>query len=462
MTADGLVTATHPLRTIRESRGISRQLLAAESGLTPKTIAAIERGLTAPHRSTKMVLAAVLDVPLREIWPEEASALELERTQHRENGRGVWAPLPVPLAEPVTVPVAFRQSTLASLEICPRRTYYGLRTPDDLAVGYVEATGDLGSMIHLVFAEILRTLYRQSEQQLSTQEAIEVAYEVMAKSDIVLPADERDTLIGLTLNFCEKKWDTRRFMPTANGPAIEQRLSMEIKCQDGKTRTFTGQPDLLMADPPDGIAIYDWKSGRGQPKAPRTPPPEGEPVVGKKYLSDRGHWQLDSYGCLGLHEYPQANRATLYEFHLRSGTWRLAHLYRSDLEHVEREIGVQMMKLERGIIEGEESKIWYPRSGRQCLRQCPVAYSCPIPAEQRGIGAIESEEDADAQASRFMAVDGLRGQLRDRLKANYEETGYAAKTGDGREIRWKEKPTGGRSFGAHLPDDDVIEVGEDG
>lgn len=342
----------------------------------------------------------------------------------------------------------YRQSTLANFETCPRRTRFALEGREDVSAGYVEVSADLGALVHDVYRELLWTLRRQGETHISTQEAIEVMYEVMAKSPIILPADERESLRMFTLRFCEIAWQSTLIM------ALEQRLSAEIVCQDGTVRTLTGQPDVLVADPPDGIIIVDYKSGFAVPKSPRKPPPEGEPIVGKQYLSERGHFQLDCYGLLGLRTYPTAERAILRELHLRSGEVREATLYRSDLEHVERELGMQMQKIDVAIAEGPKSKVWRPRPGHHCLRQCPVARSCPVPQEQRGDGSIGSPTDADAAARRFAVVDAQRQQLRSGIKAYYEETGYPPKVGDGREMRWKDKPDGGRSFGMFEPEPD--------
>lgn len=338
----------------------------------------------------------------------------------------------------------YRQSLLRSFETCPRRTRFGLELPGDLTTGYTEASADLGKAVHAVNAEILRTLHQHGEEYMPTQEAVEIMYEVLVRADYVLPADEREALLGMTLWFVSKPWDTRRIL------GLEKRLSTEIACQDGVMRTLTGQPDLLVAAPPSTIIIVDYKSGWGRPKQPMKTPAEGEVVSGKQYLSDRGHYQLDSYGLLAMRQYPAVQEAVLRELHLRTGEVREAVLRREELEHVERELGLQMMLVERGIAEGRDSKVWKPRPGSHCLRQCPVARSCPIPTEQRGDGAVDDDSDADAQAERFAVVDAQRQQLRARLKAYHEQTGYAAQVGDGKVMRWKGE-VGDRSFGMHDP-----------
>lgn len=230
---------------------------------------------------------------------------------------------------------------------------------------------------------------------------------------------------------------------------------MELTCPDGVVRRFTGRPDFVQSDPgqPPGLLCLDPKSSLAMPRSPRNPPPEGEPIVGREYLSERGHWQGTAYSALLMENMPVAQYCIFREWHLRSGEFREMRLAREDVGHVKREIGILLMNLDEALHEGESSPLWKPRSGRHCLRACPVTKSCPIPEEQRGLGSFGDESDADRQAARFMVVDALRSQLRDGLKAYFEETGHAPQTPDGLELRWKYKRGGGRSFGACWPDD---------
>lgn len=335
----------------------------------------------------------------------------------------------------------YRQSLLASFETCPRRTRADMALPDNLSTGNVGVSADLGTLVHEVNAEILRTLRRQGEAQIPTQEAVEIMREVYAASPIVLPAKERDDLRWLTLGFCNYRFEPKRFL------AIEQKLETSLRCPDGEMRTVTGTPDLLMQDSGNGIIILDWKSGRGKPPSPRKPPPEGQPIQGKQYLSERGHMQLDTYSMLVLHAYPNAEYTILRELHLRSGEIREASLGRDELEHIEYELAAQAQKLDNAIQQGDDSPLWKPRSGAHCLRQCPVARSCPIPVEQRGEGSLESDEQADIMAQEFPVVDGLRQHLRANLKNYHEASGYEPKVGDGNVFRWRTKDSGARSFG---------------
>lgn len=347
-------------------------------------------------------------------------------------------------ARPIQRPTVYRQSLLRGFETCPRRTLHEMKLPDDLSTGNTGALADTGSAMHAVFAEILRKLKRTGVEQPSTGEALDTMRRVLIAGEWVLPADERHTLGELVMAFASyHRWPTRRIL------GIEDRLSVELLCPDGEFRTLTGQPDLLIALPPDGIEITDHKSGWPR-KDPRKAPAPGEAIRGLEYLSERGHFQLDCYGVLVLNRYPSAQYVKLAERYYRTGgPPREATLGRNELGEVERQIATQMMLLDRAISEGDESPLWRPRPGRHCLRQCPVARSCPIPAEQRGMGALDSPEAANAEAARFVVVDALRQQQRDALKAYHEETGEAPEVGDGRGLFWKAKEKGGRSFDVH-------------
>ncbi len=108
------------------------------------------------------------------------------------------------------------------------------------------------------------------------------------------------------------------------------------------------------------------------------------------------------------------------------------------------------MQLDEGLREGEGSQFALPRPGKQCVTRCPVALSCPVPAEQRGLGALGTPDAADAAAGRWVAIRALDKQLREGLKAHHEETGHCPEVGDGRVVRW-DGPKGARKFGVHKP-----------
>lgn len=374
-------------------------------------------------------------------------------------------------------PGTFRQSILAGWETCPRRTMHDLLSPDDSLRGWVDTSGLLGTAFHAFAAEYLRTLHKYGHARLGdpddehgggTEEAMAIMREVYDGLPFTLNTQDRHTLRMLVLKFTRIPFPPSRIALADNGhPAIERRLTLDVECKDGVTRTLKGQPDLILLDPPNGLIIRDWKTGQGRPKDPRdrdkvivSEKTGNELVVGRKYLSDRGHFQLDVYGLLALKGRlddgtmlsPLARRVTLQEYHLRSGQVRQATLEWDDLEHVEHDVEAHLRRLDDAIGEGDGSELWAPRPGSHCLRQCPVARSCPVPLEQRGVGAFESQDDADAAAAMVARWEAVRDQELSRLK-EWNLAGNPPGQPNAREAyrwgpepdAWKEKG-GGRSF----------------
>jgi hypothetical protein len=339
------------------------------------------------------------------------------------------------------IPDAFRQSLVGTFDDCALATRFELE-------GHREWSSKAqarGTIFHSIAEEILRTLHRQGENAISTQEAIEVAYEVMAQRDVpagdvvVLDADERAMLIRTVLMFAGLTWDDLHIV------GLEKRLTVPIKCEDGKTRTFTGKLDLLAADPPGGAIVVDFKTGWGSPKDSRGP----EEPVGKQYLSERGHFQLDAYGLLVMGTYPSIDHVTLREFHVMTDAVREATLTRDELEHVTRELGVQMELLERAMTEGAKSKLWKPTPGKHCQWCCRPS-GCPIAAAERGEGAVETPEMAAEWAEGLVAASASRDNYRKALKAYVDETGAIVPAGRNLAVGWRvDDKNGRRAFGIY-------------
>lgn len=320
-----------------------------------------------------------------------------------------------------------RQSILRTFDACPLSARFEVEGFRDWST----SSQALGTAFHEVAQRMLITLHAQGERQMPTQEAVEIAREVMADPKTPhLSTDQMADLVGMVIGFCDRKWTPENFLALGRE---HERLSADIECPDGITRTLTGLPDLIGANYPDGVTVVDFKSGWGVPPAPRDD--DWTKRGGRPYLSDRGVFQLDSYGLLVMRKYPAAQWAKLFELHVRVGEVREAFLYRHELEHVEKHLGILLMRLDTALQEGPESKLWEPRPGKWCS-YCPRKSACPIPAEERGEGAIESDAMADQWAGELLRAEGMRKQRREALKAWFEATGYAAKTNDGREVRW--------------------------
>lgn len=333
-------------------------------------------------------------------------------------------------------PLRFRQSRLRSFTACPRRTVLAT----DETSGFVGSSATLGSAFHEIAAEILRTLQRQSEPQTSTQECVEVMREVLATGPWVLTADDYRWLCQMVLSFADYTWPPERII------AVEERLAVAILCPDRRLRTLTGTPDVVLADPPGGAVVVDHKTTLGVPRSPREMPPEGEPIRGMDYLSEGGYFQLIAYGTLILHRWPRVKRVILREQNYRwNGPPREAVMSREDLEHSEPYLGLLMQQLDVALAEGESHELTKPRPGPWCSTRCPVTRSCPIPQEQRGLGALLTPEDAEAEAARWVVISALKDQMRKSLKAWHEENERPIWIGH-QFLAWHAKPSGGREF----------------
>lgn len=331
---------------------------------------------------------------------------------------------------------SLRQSALKTYDMCPLRAYDEAIRP---YTDYSHAPAALGTGFHMVWEEVLRTLWRQGEEQVPTEEAVNIMREVIGRPDAPhLSLDQQRELVILVLQAAQRPWPAKRLV------AIEERLFATVPCPDGVDRRITGKPDALFADPPKGAVCLDYKVSWAVPPTPR----DGDYSKdgGRPYLSESGTFQLDTNGLLIMRTFPAINKVILREYFPRLNEIREATLTRDELEHVERRLGVLVMRFEMvlaGTLEPE------PRPGKWCSH-CPLAATkCPVPHEDRDVGTIASPEEADAAAARWQVVSELDTDLRKALKAHYEETGYAGEVGDGRVARWE--PTVGkpRKFGLH-------------
>jgi hypothetical protein len=315
----------------------------------------------------------------------------------------------------------------------------------DEPAGFVGSSADLGSAFHAISATIRQTLQDADEPQMATEECVVIAREVLANGSWVLTADDYRWLIQMVLSFADYQWPVDRFL------AIERRLAIDIPCPDGELRTFTGTPDLVMADPPNGLIVVDDKTGLAKPRTPKELPPEGEAIRGIDYLHEGGYFQLVGYGTMLMLLKPRVQYVILREQNYRwNGPPREAVLARGDLEHTAPYLGLVMMQLDTALREGEDHELAKPRPGAHCTSRCPVARSCPVPQEQRGLGVLTTPEDAMLEADRWVVIRALDKQMRESLKAHHEATEQFIPVAGGF-LGWHDKPSGGREFAIKEP-----------
>jgi hypothetical protein len=331
---------------------------------------------------------------------------------------------------------AIRQSALRMYDQCPDRA---VKEATRTFTEYSSGPASLGTAFHMFMEEFLRTLRRQGEQSMPTEEAVAIMREVIAQPDCPhLSVEQQRELLIVVLQAAQRKWPAHRIV------GIEERLFAMVPCPDGRVRRITGKPDVLLADPPKGAVCLDYKVSWAVPPSPR----DGDfsRDGGRPYLSERGTFQLDTNGLLIMRNFPAIKRVILREYYPRLDEIREAVLSVEELEHVERRLGLIVMRFEQalgGEIDPE------PRPGKWCSH-CPVSRECPVPEGDREPGVLDSPEAADAEARRWQVVSELDDDLRKALKNYHEETGYAPAVGDGRVARWDppiKRGEGKRKFG---------------
>jgi hypothetical protein len=339
-----------------------------------------------------------------------------------------------------TQPFTARQSHLATFIRCPLSARYQLE---------VEAAGDFhspeqarGVMAHRCLAEILRRMRADGERRIAIGAALAVAEEVMGQAGLapaerlVLGPEQKDEVRTMAVGFARSSpWDVKRIV------AIERRLFTTLTGPDGVDRVFTGQPDAVLAMPPGGAEILDWKSGWGPPKEARDPEQQHE----KRYLSERGHYQLDGYGVLVMDNYPAVHRVKLTEHHLMVGDVRDATLERDELVEVRRRLAEDLMNFEHALRDPDARDgegLWAAIGGRWC-QWCSGRMRCPRPAEDRREGAILDLPMAEQYAQDLAKVDAQRAHIIEAAKAWVDVHG-GIPLPDGRTLAWHEREKDGK------------------
>lgn len=332
----------------------------------------------------------------------------------------------------------YRQSVLASWDNCPLATKWRLESPD---IQGPEAAA--GTLMHATFAEALRTMRREREPRISPEDCLAILNEQMvAPGAPHVPArylrNVRVACIKWALN---NSWTIEHLVQ------VEHRLYADLYLpHTGEVVQLTGQPDALLADPPGGGIVLDYKLTWAVPP--------------KSAISERGYFQQRSYGYLVLKTYPGLERCTLREQYPLVDEVREATLYRGDLEEVEAELLAGIAGLEEAKATGR----WEPQPGAHC-RYCPRPAHCPASREQRGAGGISNLEVAQNWAAEWVVADAVKERRTKALKAWVSDNGPIVVRSDRGEavLGWKvsrnlEGYATGRRFGLHkLADDAEIE-----
>lgn len=371
---------------------------------------------------------------------------------------------PMELAEVLAEHPTIRRSLLEKLDQCPLSTRFELE-----GARYTSPAAARGILFHRFAAEVLQTLRRTGESTIPHEEAIVILREVEAQRDVpdsevvMCGAEERRMLRTLALKFANEPFDADRIIDVEGG--LESTVTYHRGDGSPVERRITGRPDAVLADPPGGAIVIDYKTAWSAP-GEGYPPSEDDQATGiDTRISVEGYFQQRFYGLLVMRRYPRIERVTLREFYPMCGEVREATIRREHLEHVEAEVSLLVEVLDRARAGGSESELWMASPGRHCA-YCRRPTSCPIEAEARVVaGGITSQAQAQRVAAEIAVVDPIRAAGIKAIKAWHEATGKAIPVRDSKgrwEWRWTKDSGGKRRFKLCQPAKRTEEVKVDG
>lgn len=347
-------------------------------------------------------------------------------------------------------PDVLRQSYLARFDQCALSLKLDLqspgRQPSDLAAR--------GTLFHRWVARALGMMREQGENQLPIDVGLELMrtvcdqLDVPAEDVVHVPMREQEWLRVAAVRWCE-----RGVTNVHRTVAIEERLTAKIPVRNGNgsqyEREISGKPDVLVADPPDGMLVLDWKTGY-KPPAKRMQPSEERPMEAEDRLSEEGYAQQRIYGTLVLLNFPQVQRVTLREFYVLFGEYREATIVRWNLERYLDVIGSTIAQIDAAFADGARSKRWIPTDGEHC-GLCPNPLRCPI----RNWKRIPRDDDDVRRIAREWHVSAERRKRLDPLLKGWVNAhgpiNIQHDKGE-RRLGWVRNKTGeGRSFRMYEP-----------
>lgn len=287
------------------------------------------------------------------------------------------------LDEVMAAQPAYRQSALSQLDNCSLSARFDLEGRP-----YTTSHQARGIVWHRFAERYLKTLWQTGAAQMPHEEAIAILYEASRQEDVapadvvVVPMRERLLLRKAVFLLREKPMNMRRLI------AVEERLEAPVwyTGPDGYSiaRTLTGQPDAIIAKPPDGLVIIDWKLWRASPPEGDQPHWTGD----DQHVSTEGYFQQRFYALLAMlgtittgplagTAFPDVKYVTLREYYPLLGESRNATVPREALEHILHEFADLVAFMDRGMQEGSASKMWKPSPGRHCSF-CRTPALCPI------------------------------------------------------------------------------------
>lgn len=306
----------------------------------------------------------------------------------------------VPPPAAIVAPEILRQSSIAQFDRCALSYLFTLQQPAVLHqhAGIYTARGTL---FHRWVARAIRQMRAEGWTSYPVEMGLELLLIVIAQRDVPddevvhLPMEELRWLRVLVTRWCEGgNFNAQRVLDmgdVADDDSPDARLYMKVPVPDGQggmyERTISGRPDVVVADPPQGVIVVDWKSGWAPPS--REVERAGRTEQDDQKLSDQGYAQQVIYGAILLANLPAIQQVTLREAYLMSGEYREATVHRWELERILDVLGGIISQMDAAIASGPDSDRWVPTGGTHCAL-CPRPRACPI-KDWEGIPATEEE-----------------------------------------------------------------------
>lgn len=351
-------------------------------------------------------------------------------------------------------PDPLRQSSIAKFDNCARSLLYNVqspvRQPSDIAA--------LGTLFHRWVGWAIEHMRANGETTMPVDMALEKLLEVVAQRDVPdhevvhLPMREVPWLRVAVVQWCRGgQFNAARVI------SVEERLRGVIYVPDGNgglyERIITGKPDVIVADPPDGVIVVDWKAGWAPPSKLGREDEEarGTGSDSEEKLSDQGFAQQVIYGALVLQNYPAVQRVTLREAYVRYGEYREATVDRYNLERLTDVLAAVIAQIDAAFAAGPDSDRWLPTAGPHCA-MCDGKRLCPL-KEWEGIP--DTLDEAQLLAREWIVAAEVRKDRLPHLKGWVDENGpIPLRAGKGRrEVGWLKNKTGdGRSFKLYEPE----------
>jgi hypothetical protein len=355
----------------------------------------------------------------------------------------------------LTAPDPIRQSSIARFDNCALSLLLDVQAPGS----HTSDLAALGTLWHRWVARVIAKMRASGEVQFPVDMGLDELLHVVAQRDV-----EDEAVVHLPMR--EVRWLRIAVVKWCHGGpfnaqrviAIEEPLEGVIACPDGNGGTYErriiGHPDVLVADPPDGIIVVDWKTGWAPPAKlghEDREARESEQESDEK-LTDQGYAQQVIYGVLILQNYPTVNRVTLREAYLRHGEYREATIDRYNLERVQDVLGAVISQIDAAFAAGPNSARWVPSAGTHCAI-CPNPRLCPLKDWE---GIPTSLDEAQLLAREWIVAGEVRKERVPLLKGWVDANGPIPidHSKGRREVGWTKNKTGdGRSFKLYEPDD---------